>query len=448
MYIMLSILIVAMCGAIYFVQRNKQKRNKAVYTYSALPLALAFVFETWHYVVLALVGVIVVVSVISIAVRAAKNKKKGTHYSERSESVQQLEPEHTKAEFIQQEPQQQAQPVAQPVVQEVPTVQHSETVVQESTVVTTSTEVEQQEQPKRKIDPLAEKISKPLNGSDDTLIRYNKSFTAKIVLGDEELRDRYNEIKNFILSFEGVKARMSWSNETFRYKRQPVAKLAIRGKSITMYVALNPQQFEDSPYNVDDCSGVKRYVDFPSAVKLKGPRVTNFAKTMVTTRLEQLDTYSMAMYEPQDFRLPYRPFTTLLQERLIKEVIVHKGTSGIKRLAGVGELILQRVEAEEADELMEDEVAATLVETRHLGIAATGKKGIINIGDLTKVYKDGDTVTLDDLKAKKMVQRDVERLKVLADGYLDKRLTVEAQDFSLDAVKMILLTGGKVVEVD
>ena len=36
-------------------------------------------------------------------------------------------------------------------------------------------------------------------------------------------------------------------------------------------------------------------------------------------------------------------------------------------------------------------------------------------------------------------------VKVLARGIIDKPLIVKAQDFSLDAAKMIQLTGGKVV---
>lgn len=38
-------------------------------------------------------------------------------------------------------------------------------------------------------------------------------------------------------------------------------------------------------------------------------------------------------------------------------------------------------------------------------------------------------------------------VKVLARGSLDKALTVEAADFSLPAVKMIVITGGKVVKL-
>ena len=51
------------------------------------------------------------------------------------------------------------------------------------------------------------------------------------------------------------------------------------------------------------------------------------------------------------------------------------------------------------------------------------------------------------LKEMKLIPKNVGSLKILARGVLDKPLNVEAQDFSLDAVKMIVLTGGKAIKI-
>ena len=52
---------------------------------------------------------------------------------------------------------------------------------------------------------------------------------------------------------------------------------------------------------------------------------------------------------------------------------------------------------------------------------------------------------INSLKDKKLIDKNVCFVKVLARGIIDKPLIVKAQDFSLDAAKMIQLTGGKVV---
>ena len=59
-----------------------------------------------------------------------------------------------------------------------------------------------------------------------------------------------------------------------------------------------------------------------------------------------------------------------------------------------------------------------------------------------------ETVTLDSLLEKALVPKGTDYVKVLARGELSKKLSVEMHDFSSDAVKMIILTGGKVTKVN
>ena len=60
-----------------------------------------------------------------------------------------------------------------------------------------------------------------------------------------------------------------------------------------------------------------------------------------------------------------------------------------------------------------------------------------------KAAKDGDTVTIESLKSKNIVTKKADKIKVLARGVMTKRLTVVADKFSIQAVKMIGLAGGR-----
>ena len=93
---------------------------------------------------------------------------------------------------------------------------------------------------------------------------------------------------------------------------------------------------------------------------------------------------------------------------------------------------------------MSDEVAEHLIEEDKNSKVHTGKKGIINLDDLESNFNDGDTITLEALIEKKLVAKDVGRVKLLARGTLDKKFHVDLQDYSLQAVKMVLLVGGTV----
>ena len=105
--------------------------------------------------------------------------------------------------------------------------------------------------------------------------------------------------------------------------------------------------------------------------------------------------------------------------------------------------IVETIVAEEADDLMTDSAAMSSV-IREKG-AGHGKQGIINIGVISDNFEPDDVVTLAVLKQKGLVPKSVGRIKVLADGVLSKPLTIKAESYSVQAIKMIELTGGKVV---
>lgn len=99
----------------------------------------------------------------------------------------------------------------------------------------------------------------------------------------------------------------------------------------------------------------------------------------------------------------------------------------------------------EAKAMVTDEQAEDAIEeavTEH-----TGKKGIINVDTLSNTFDEGDTVTVQKLKEKKLIQPSIGQVKLLARGTLNKVLHVELQDFSLEAVKMVIATGGTVKHV-
>ena len=56
-----------------------------------------------------------------------------------------------------------------------------------------------------------------------------------------------------------------------------------------------------------------------------------------------------------------------------------------------------------------------------------------------------DVITLAVLKEKGLISSKVGRMKVLADGMLNKPLTIKSESYSIQAIKMIELTGGTVI---
>ena len=71
------------------------------------------------------------------------------------------------------------------------------------------------------------------------------------------------------------------------------------------------------------------------------------------------------------------------------------------------------------------------------------KYAIVNISDLEK-FNDGDVVTVEALLEKRIVRKAYDGLKVLGNGEITKKLTVQAKIFSASAKEKIEAAGGKV----
>ncbi len=85
---------------------------------------------------------------------------------------------------------------------------------------------------------------------------FNYSFQAKLIQSDPKVQDLYTDIKNLLLSNEGVKSKVLWDFDDFVYNKKSIAKLEIDGDSLVVYLALDPLDYEGS-YDVSRTSDPK-----------------------------------------------------------------------------------------------------------------------------------------------------------------------------------------------
>ena len=106
-----------------------------------------------------------------------------------------------------------------------------------------------------------------------------------------------------------------------------------------------------------------------------------------------------------------------------------------------------RVSAQDADSLISDSKASALIlrSERAPEVCRGCKKTFINVDTLSEHFARGECVSIRSLKEKGLVPMSACYIKVLARGVIDKPLTVKAQSFSANAVKMITLTGGSAI---
>ena len=150
------------------------------------------------------------------------------------------------------------------------------------------------------------------------VLRYNRSFTARLIQGGDVLQARYTELKNYLLSYKKVKSRISWKRDSFHWGRQTVATFAIRGKTLCLCLATEPNQYEETKYKVKDLRIRSPKTKTPLLYQIRNERRVGYAKDLIDRMMEELGIERLAEAATEDYRLPYETTEALIERELIK----------------------------------------------------------------------------------------------------------------------------------
>ncbi len=152
--------------------------------------------------------------------------------------------------------------------------------------------------------------------------RYRRSFLSRLVQSQGDVQEYYSAIKNKLLSYKGVKGRISWGNESFNKGRTYIAKVSAKSKTLYLYLALDPATLEEGTYNFEDMSVKKKYENVPVLVKIKGPRKLKYALELIEKICdENLALPANKNFEEADYTVPYRSTEELVELGLIKKMV-------------------------------------------------------------------------------------------------------------------------------
>ena len=115
------------------------------------------------------------------------------------------------------------------------------------------------------------------------------SFTNKLLSLSKEVKDYYNYIYNEFISYKNISDRLSFKGISFRKGRKLLAKITVRGKTLTLYLSLNASEFNKNVYFQKDVSAVKAYSEVPFMVKVKSQRGLKNALTLINILMKNND---------------------------------------------------------------------------------------------------------------------------------------------------------------
>ena len=185
-----------------------------------------------------------------------------------------------------------------------------------------ATEPEQQESAPEPLPESTANIQAQPPAGYEYVTRYRRSFKSRLIQ-DEKMQDFYTDLKNAFAELTGVKSRLSRHCENFRYRGERIAKLNVGGKTLTLYLALDPEAYEDSKYRYEDVSDRKTYAETPMKIRITSKRMVKYARELLAD-LAAKHSVTLSGAIPMDYHMKYQTDEALIKKGLIKpyEVLV------------------------------------------------------------------------------------------------------------------------------
>ncbi len=108
-----------------------------------------------------------------------------------------------------------------------------------------------------------------------------RSHEEKVALANEDLLKRYDEISKEMLSYKAVTSRVSKRCDCYRAHCQFIARVFVTGKSLKIYLPLDPQDPALARYPHTDVTKKKTMPETPFSFKVNSKLAVKRAKELI-----------------------------------------------------------------------------------------------------------------------------------------------------------------------
>ena len=259
--------------------------------------------------------------------------------------------------------------------------------------------------------------------------KIKRKFNTKMMFAPYETKEYYNEVKNYLMMYR-AKGRCSARCESFRYKGL-VAKLALGGKAIKVFLALDPAIIEQYPkYRLKDVSEKKQYAEVPVMIKVRSDRALKYCKELIDLMFANRLVKPKRNFEPTNFITQLIPNGEAILGNLGMEAWYLQDTMNVNGIP----------------EEMPDDLIDYLPMIPGDPLDEEEEEAVVYLDTLCLHFEEGSVIQLDTLKSAHICQKG-NILRVKARGTLDRKLIIYAEKFDDDALKMILCTNGTAIRI-
>ena len=259
--------------------------------------------------------------------------------------------------------------------------------------------------------------------------KIKRRFNSKMMFAPYETKEYYNEIKNYLQMYR-AKGRYSARCESYRYKGL-VAKVALGGKSIKVFLAIDPSFIDENPkYHLKNVSEKKQYAEVPVMMKVRSARALKYFKELVDYMMANRLVKPKRNYTPVNYMPQLIPNGEAIMATLgMTTDYLHNSMNVHSIPADMPDDLGDYIPMIPGEDLGEEEIEAN-----------------VYLDTLCNHFEDGDEITIDVLKTLHIVTKG-NVLRIKARGTLDRKLIIYAEYFDADALKMLMCTNCTAIKI-
>ncbi len=116
----------------------------------------------------------------------------------------------------------------------------------------------------------------------------SRTFAEKRDALSDIMRSRYEFVDSHIATYDPIRVVEGKKYRTYKSGRHPILKMAIRGKTLSAYLPLDPKEYEYSKYVFTDESESAAFEKYPMRLRLSSDRQARWTRELVDAVAEKI----------------------------------------------------------------------------------------------------------------------------------------------------------------
>ena len=264
---------------------------------------------------------------------------------------------------------------------------------------------------------------------DEALQGYNKKVLLKLKIASDRTQKYYNDLRNELRCYKALRFKSNNTGDTYAYKGKVVFKVTIFPKALKVYYALDPKKFDVKKYHHKDAKDIKKYETIPLLFRIGSDRSYKYALEILKELAKKLKI-ARTNAKPFDYMADFNTTS--------KALLIENG----------GEELLRASCTKDHSDVISDSLAKKCMMLR-VRKPIEGEKVIaeISIGELSAAFKTSYKIDIELLKKVGLVNKDANYLKVTAMNNCYKAISISADEYEPEVIRMVVVTGGNIIKL-